>query len=58
MKCYIIKSYYLCLKLFKQNLLADTTIMHYQAILVSIKLENLIAGNIISQTLKKCFGLC
>ena len=49
---YITKSYCLCLKSFKWSLLAATMSTFWQAILVSIKLESLLFGNIISQALK------
>ena len=44
-----IKGYRLCLKLFKQSLLAGTTTTHWQGTLVSIKSESSLVGNIIGR---------
>ena len=53
MGCYTTKGYRLCLKSFKQSLLAGTTTIFWQGILVLIKPESLLAGKTTGQALEK-----
>ena len=53
----ITKNYRLYLKLFKLSLLINTITTLYLAILILIKQKNSLAGNIISQALKKMLRL-
>ena len=58
MKYCITKGYHLYLKLFKQNSLASITINLWQAILISIKHENSLAGSIIDRVSEQYQSLC
>ena len=56
-KCYTTKNYFLHLKLFKQNLSINITIIYKQNFLDSIKLKGLLTKNTVSQILKKMLKL-